>query len=33
MAIKIGCTVWTFMQPGYHAPYEEAIRKAADVGF
>lgn len=33
MAIKIGCTVWTFMQPGYHAPYEQAIRKVADAGF
>lgn len=33
MALKLGCTVWTLMEPDYHAPYETAIRKVADAGF
>ena len=33
MAVKLGCAVWTLMEPEYHAPYETAIRKAAAAGF
>ncbi len=33
MAIKIGCAVWTLMEPNYMAPYEDAIRKVAAIGF
>lgn len=33
MGIKFGCTVWTLMEPEYHAPYETAIKKAAEAGF
>lgn len=33
MGIKFGCTVWTYMEPDYHAPYTEAIEKIAAAGF
>lgn len=33
MAVKYGCTVWTLMEPDYHAPYDEAVRKVAEAGF
>ncbi len=33
MAIKIGCTVWTLMEPDYQAPYEDAIIRVAEAGF
>lgn len=33
MALKLGCAVWTLMEPDYHAPYEPAIQKVADAGF
>lgn len=33
MAVKYGCTVWTMMEPDYHAPYEDAIRRVAGAGF
>ena len=33
MAVKYGCTVWTMMEPDYHAPYDKAIRKVAEAGF
>lgn len=33
MGIRFGCTVWTLMEPDYHAPYAEAIKKVAAAGF
>lgn len=33
MAVKYGCTVWTLMEPDYHAPYDEAVKKVAEAGF
>jgi len=33
MSVKIGCAVWTLMEPNYKAPYEDAIRKVAKAGF
>ena len=33
MVLKLGCAVWTLMEPDYHAPYEPAIQKVADAGF
>ena len=33
MSVKIGCAVWTLMEPNYKAPYENAIRKVAKAGF
>ena len=33
MSVKIGCAVWSLMEPNYKAPYENAIRKVTKAGF